>query len=205
MDKGETAHASACEEEGERKDGGDTRHRVLHEREVKVVRQPGDGNCLFHCLCYGSVGRTSDAEAKKLRVQIARYIRDHEETRIGGVTIGEWVTVEIDTQCQHYAAAMEKKGWGGAIELAVFASAWDARVQTFKAVKNEFGETLYASTAGFGNARSAMQINLLFVGDNHYDILRFRKRGWTHNGHGRWMREPTAADQREAQHSTKLL
>ena len=129
---------------------------------------------------------TSDAEANYLREQIARYIRNNEEKRIGGVTVGEWVTVETRAQCRAFAARMEEEGWGGAVELAAFSSTWDARIQTCMADKNRSREAQYTPIAGFGEMESPLHIKLLFAGGNHYDNLFLLNRDkWKQNGHGR--------------------
>ena len=81
---------------------------------------------------------------------------------------------------------MERHGWGGAIEMAVFAKVRNARVQTYTVATSSGGDVSYKPGAGFGDRESPLQLNLLFQGGNHFDSLAPRRHGWSPVGHGRW-------------------
>lgn len=65
--------------------GGDGGSFTL--RSARVVRQPGDGSCLFHSMAYG-LGGTS---ATSLRRDIADWIAAHPRHEIAETPVSDWV------------------------------------------------------------------------------------------------------------------
>ena len=88
---------------------------------AELIRQPGDGSCLFHSLAYGLSGRSSNTKvSRKLRLDIANFIREHPEHKIAGVTIADWVHLDSELSVDAYSKTMTKESsWGGALEIAV--------------------------------------------------------------------------------------
>ena len=161
----------------------------LSGMKFEVVKQPGDGSCLFHCLNYGLSGNSSSEDAMTLRARLAKHIRDNASTYYGVAPLCQWVAMERGMGCKEYADEIEKSGWGGAIELAVFAKAWHARIQTYTAATSSGGGTVFRPMAAFGEVGCSPRIRLLFGGGNHYDVIVPRPRRhveWQRRGHGRW-------------------
>ena len=65
--------------------GGDGGSFTL--RSARVVRQPGDGSCLFHSMAYG-LGGTS---ASSLRREIADWIAANPRLEIAETPVSDWV------------------------------------------------------------------------------------------------------------------
>lgn len=76
-------------------DGG-KRFVLRHGREV---RQPGDGSCLFHSLCFGLNGgqKHGHLRAGQLRSEIAAFVQRNSHLEIAGDTLEEWV--RWDARC----------------------------------------------------------------------------------------------------------
>ena len=53
-----------------------------HFSSARIIRQPGDGSCLFHSLCFGLKDGTT---AAALRTKIAKFIRDNPDYEISGM------------------------------------------------------------------------------------------------------------------------
>eukprot|EP00971_Amphidinium_carterae_P324826 6454778-Amphidinium_carterae.1 len=84
---------------------------------AKVVRQPGDGNCLFHSLSY-SLGGT----ASSMRADICSFIEKNPDLEIAGTCLSEWITMLAGTTVEVYAKKMGKTGvWGTAQEIVACA------------------------------------------------------------------------------------
>merc|ERR1712194_621621 len=71
-------------------------------RDARMVRQPGDGSCLFHSLCYGLKlnGGGRGQEAKQLRQDPARFIAKNPQLEISGDTLEEWIKWTRKPQCE---------------------------------------------------------------------------------------------------------
>eukprot|EP00802_Teleaulax_amphioxeia_P007654 Tamp_07661.p1 GENE.Tamp_07661~~Tamp_07661.p1 ORF type:complete len:271 (+),score=56.37 Tamp_07661:968-1780(+) len=78
-------------------------------KSAKVIRQPGDGNCLFHSMSYG-LGNTN---ANKLRREIADFIRANPDLEIAETPMRDWVKWDSGTSVSEYARRMAISGWGG--------------------------------------------------------------------------------------------
>ena len=62
-------------------------------RHARVVRQPGDGSCLFHSL---SFGLQDGSTATSLRREIADFIEEHAELQIADSPLKDWVSWDSD-------------------------------------------------------------------------------------------------------------
>eukprot|EP00277_Geminigera_cryophila_P027561 CAMPEP_0179466020 /NCGR_PEP_ID=MMETSP0799-20121207/47450_1 /TAXON_ID=46947 /ORGANISM="Geminigera cryophila, Strain CCMP2564" /LENGTH=305 /DNA_ID=CAMNT_0021270613 /DNA_START=67 /DNA_END=980 /DNA_ORIENTATION=+ len=71
-------------------------------RSAKVVRQPGDGNCLFHAMAYG-IGGTN---AGTLRREIASFIKANQDLEIADTPMKDWVKYDSGTSVSTYASRM---------------------------------------------------------------------------------------------------
>merc|ERR1712176_912205 len=82
---------------------------------ARVVRQPGDGNCLFHSLAYG----LDKVTAASLRGEICTFMEKNPSLSIAGTTLSEWIQMLSGTAVGPYAKKMAKSAqWGGAPEIA---------------------------------------------------------------------------------------
>ena len=58
----------------------------------KVVRQPGDGSCLFHSISYGL---RDGSDANSLRAEICQFIQRNPEYKISETPLSDWVKVGV--------------------------------------------------------------------------------------------------------------
>ena len=154
-----------------------------------MVRQPGDGSCLFHSLSYG----LGEGNAASLRERVAAYVEASPSTCIGGSAIKDWVQWDSGLTPSAYARRMRGEGqWGGAIEIAitcklagvavhVFEPAGSAGgfrcISTFAPDEDESAGSAAESRAsgagvpGGAAARTRRTVRLLYGGRVHYDAL----------------------------------
>ncbi|CAE7224827.1 L [Symbiodinium necroappetens] len=126
----------------------------------RVVRQPGDGSCLFHALAFG-LGGTS---ARHLREEAAQLIERQPQSQIIGTALQDWVKMDSGRTVGGYVNQLRRGAWGGGIELAVLAKSRKVMVEVYEARKGGF-----ARIAKFGEGRKAVQV--LYQGRLHYDAL----------------------------------
>lgn len=135
---------------------------VKHE-DARVVRQPGDGSCLFHslscCLADGS-------DARSLRKEIVDYITSNPKTAIASLNLEDWVMFDCGETVETYAAQLSEGAWGGAIEIEVFVRLKELSVHVYE--KSHRG---YKRICTFGTDEMAGTVNLLYQGRKHYDVL----------------------------------
>ena len=81
---------------------------------AQVVRQPGDGSCLFHSMSYG-LGNTN---ASSLRREIGKFIEVNGTLEICETPMKDWVKWDSNSSVQTYARRISRSGWGGGIEMA---------------------------------------------------------------------------------------
>jgi len=133
-----------------------------------VVRQPGDGNCLFHSLAYNLGG---GATARALRKRICKYMLQNPGLEISGTPLTEWVKMSSRLPLEAYVQRMEQEGeWGGAPEIAVCAHMACVDIWVYQPCSNGF--ELIAPFSGSQNSLSCgAAVSLLYVGCMHYDAL----------------------------------
>ena len=89
---------------------------VLRASAARVIRQPGDGSCLFHSLSHG-LGDGSTAS--KLRREIAEFIAANPTLNISDSPLKDWVLWDSGSTVQQYCRKMATGShWGGGIEMA---------------------------------------------------------------------------------------
>jgi hypothetical protein len=137
-------------------------------RNATVVRQLGDGNCLFHSLVYSFSGGDSGYDsAIKLRQEIAKFIEDRPELEIAGNTIEEWVRWDQHCSAQAYARRMAVSGWGGAIEMTCFSLMRGANVHVYESAGGEE----FKRISCFNVRHPRKTVHVLYQGRCHYDAL----------------------------------
>ena len=89
---------------------------VLKHGAARVVRQPGDGSCLFHSLSHGLADGSS---ANKLRRETAEFISANPSLMISDSPLKDWVLWDSGSTVAAYSRKMSMGGvWGGGIEMA---------------------------------------------------------------------------------------
>jgi len=161
--KGRDKHKDAWTQYGKGGEGGEGGQGAVVVRNARVVRQPGDGACLFHSLAHG-VG----SSAAQLREQLASFVEESPDAEIAGTPLRDWVLWECGLAPSQYARRMRGAGqWGGAIELAIFSHAHKAAVCVYE--PDPAGGHRRISV--FGSLSSPKALHLLYGGRVHYDAL----------------------------------
>jgi len=157
-------HKDAWDRYGKGGAGGDGGSAAVVLRSAKVVKQPGDGSCLFHSLAYGL--RAGDAS--RLRAEIADFIAANPEVEVADNPIKDWVLWDSGLDPVSYAKSMRAGSrWGGAVELAVCAKLRHVCVDVY-----EQGRGGFVRISSFGESQGKPAINLLYGGRVHYDALQ---------------------------------
>eukprot|EP00930_Biecheleria_cincta_P071398 TRINITY_DN58912_c0_g1_i1.p1 TRINITY_DN58912_c0_g1~~TRINITY_DN58912_c0_g1_i1.p1 ORF type:complete len:460 (-),score=98.12 TRINITY_DN58912_c0_g1_i1:34-1413(-) len=138
-------------------------------RSARVVRQPGDGSCLFHSLSFG----LKSTDAGSLRAEIADYIAQHPGEEVAGNPIQDWVLWDSGLDPKSYALTMrDGSRWGGAVELAICAKIHDVCVDVFEKLPGGFTRiSSFGDTAAASSKSGSERIKLLYGGRVHYDAL----------------------------------
>lgn len=113
---------------------------ILPKSAYSHIKQPKDGNCLYHALSYSynylycslatSAPKTTTKpmkkskqiyNAKKLRQEITTYIQSHGSLLIHGIQLKDWINYDSQQNLSNYSKHMKTNHiWGGSIELIVF-------------------------------------------------------------------------------------
>ncbi len=99
-------------------------------KNAKVVRQPGDGSCLFHSMSYGM---KSGATATTLRNEICRFIQSNPQLSISDTPLQDWVKWDSNgSSVSEYARTMSRGSWGGGIEMACMSQLKGCNVHVYE-------------------------------------------------------------------------
>jgi len=131
---------------------------------ARVVRQPGDGSCLFHSMNYGLTG--SSAGGLKLRNDICEFMKRNPQIEVGDDTLEEWVQYENGTSVRSYVQSMQGSSWGGGIEMAVCAKMHTVNVHVFETCSKG-----YRRISAFERPSARKTLSVLYQGRAHYDAL----------------------------------
>lgn len=146
------------------KDLGKGGKRVI-VRSGRVVRQPGDGSCLFHSMAYG-LGGTS---GRRLRSEICNYMRNHPNADIAGNPLKDWVKWDANQSVDRYARAMSGSRWGGGIEMAVCAKMKGVNIHVYE--RRGWFSGGYERISCFETPGARRTISVLYCGGIHYDAF----------------------------------
>jgi len=140
-------------------------------KSARVVRQPGDGSCLFHSLNYGlNQGGLGSSSAQSLRREIASFLQQNPSLTIAGDTIEEWVRWDASSSVESYSRRMAMSGWGGGIEMAACSLLKNVNVHVYEnAMRSCGGE--FKRISCFDSPNAARTIHVLYQGGVHYDAL----------------------------------
>lgn len=151
-----------------KKSAADNNSKTAHVlRNARVVRQPGDGSCLFHSLAYGL-----GTDATRLRAEIADHISSNPDSLVADNPIQDWVLWDAGTDVKSYARTMRSGSrWGGAVELAVCAEIKGLPIHVY-----ERGSSGLVRISSFGgDAAHGRVVNVLYGGRVHYDAIEVGK------------------------------
>jgi hypothetical protein len=130
----------------------------------RCVKQPGDGSCLFHSLCYGL---NDGSSARRLREELASFIARNPKLSIAGDTLEEWVQWDSNSSASSYARRMSTGGWGGGLEMAACSLMKRVNVHVYQR-----GGGGYKRISCFDCPQPADKtINVLYQGGVHYDAF----------------------------------
>jgi hypothetical protein len=143
---------------------------LLHA--VRVVRQPGDGSCLFHSLAHFLGG-----SASSLRAETAAFAAANADFELGGSPLRDWILWDSGLSPEEYAKRMGTGShWGGAIEIAICSLARRARIAVYE--KRNSGWQRISDfdlcSGSAGSTRGPLRgkpIRLLYSGRVHYDAM----------------------------------
>ena len=144
---------------------------VLRRDACRVIRQPGDGSCLYHSLSHGL---RDGSTAHGLRRQIAAFIESNPSLEISDSPLKDWVLWDSGNSVATYCRRMAQGGvWGGGIEMAAVSHM--KRVNVFVYQASAGG---YKRISGFEASPSAgsKAVRVLYGGGVHYDALELTRR-----------------------------
>lgn len=141
---------------------------------AKVIRQPGDGSCLFHSMSYGlSDGSSSGMNASRLRAEICDFIRNNPQHKICETPLEDWIKWDSGGSCGMYANKMSRGSWGGGIEMAVTSHIKGCNVHVYEKA-GWGGVGGYRRISAFDhpdNPERRRCIKVLYCGGVHYDAI----------------------------------
>jgi len=130
---------------------------------ARVVRQPGDGSCLFHSLSFGLSG---NSEGLTLRKEICDFISRNPDIDVGDNPLKDWVTYEGGATVQSYASKMGGSAWGGGIEMAAFTKMKGVHVHVYESCGKGYKRISFFESPG-----ASKTVSVLYQGRAHYDAL----------------------------------
>ena len=145
----------------------------LRASQARVVRQPGDGSCLFHSLSYGLGGGGGGGGAGALRREIASFVAKNPTLEIAGDPLSDWVAWDSGRSVAAYARAMASGGWGGGIEMAACARLKQVNVHVYERQRGgNFKRISCFDCSEVGGGRNARKtVHVLYCGGIHFDAL----------------------------------
>ena len=114
---------------------------------ARVVRQPGDGSCLFHSM---ACGLKNGSNAGSLRKEVCDYMQRNANTEIMETPLGEWIKYDSHCGVQEYVSSMRRGAWGGGLEMAVVALKKGVLIDVYESRQGGF-----ARIARFGTSSKA--------------------------------------------------
>ena len=169
---------------GDRDDHPDARNRAPHEglgsdggravlRQARVVRQPGDGSCLFHSLAHGlRDARVADYDHRRLRQALMDWLARHEDLKIADTPVRDWVLWDANQAVPAYVGRMRIGGWGGGIEMAACARKFRVDVHVYERSPAGARHPFKRISRFDAPARPPRgRVDVLYCGGVHYDGL----------------------------------
>jgi hypothetical protein len=151
---------------------GQANKENIPRSEVIIKEAKGDGACLFYCL----VGDNSRVAAQILRVQVAQFVEQNLDQRLGtsSITVREALTQRGLTPGAYNQSIMLPSTYGGELELFFIAQMQQRQVKVFMDQGQCFGEV-----AHFGNVGELTRLLYrprTMEAKPHYDIIQMKER-----------------------------
>ena len=142
---------------------------ILRHGSARVVRQPGDGSCLFHSMCYGL---KDGSNASGLRREVAKFIENNPSLTISDSPLKDWVQWDSGTSVGAYARRMSTGGvWGGGIEMAAVSHMRRVNVFVYQAAGGGYKRISSFESPSAGGGAKPKTVRVLYGGGVHYDAL----------------------------------
>ena len=141
-------------------------HAIVSSSSARVIKQPGDGSCLFHSMSYGL---KDGSNASALRASICDFIRKNPTLRISDTPLSDWVKWDSGTSVSDYASRMSRGSWGGGIEMASVSKMKGVNVHVYERCSGGFKRI--SAFDHPDNAESRKVVRVLYCGGVHYDAL----------------------------------
>lgn len=135
---------------------------------MKVIRQPGDGSCLFHSMSYGL---KDGSNANSLRAEICKFISNNPSFKICDTPLSDWVRWDSESNCADYARRMSRGSWGGGIEMACVSRIKSCNIHVYE---KSFLSGGYKRISAFDYPDEPQKrncIKVLYQGGVHYDAI----------------------------------
>lgn len=132
-------------------------------RSGRVVRQPGDGSCLFHSLSYGL---RDGSNASSLRRDICSFINKYPQTRIADTPLSDWIKWDSGGNVGGYTRRMSAGAWGGGIEMASVSIMKEVNVHVYE--RSGSGFTRISAFDHPQSPETRRTIRVLYCGGVHY-------------------------------------
>ena len=135
-------------------------------RDARVVRQPGDGSCLFHSMSYGL---KDGSNATRLRSEICAFIKKNPNLEISDTPLSDWVKWDSGSSVAEYASRMAYSAWGGGIEMASLSVMKGVNVHVYERMNGCFKRI--SAFDHPDNPENRKTVKVLYCGGVHYGNL----------------------------------
>lgn len=144
--------------------------RSLSFDDVRSVRMPGDGSCLFHSLAYGLAQFGCREDGPRIRQRIAAFIEQRPDFEISSSPLKSWVDWDSRTTVGSYASRLASGNtWGGAIEMAACAQIFGVDVAVYE--QDSYRERYRRISDFLTDQRPRGAVLVVYLGRAHYNAL----------------------------------
>mmetsp|Transcript_16718 Transcript_16718/g.25113 ORF Transcript_16718/g.25113 Transcript_16718/m.25113 type:complete len:261 (+) Transcript_16718:42-824(+) len=135
-------------------------------RNGRVIRQPGDGSCLFHSMSYGLRDGSS---ASSLRREVCTFIKRNPNMEIADTPLSDWIHWDSGESVGSYTRRMSMGAWGGGIEMAAVSLMRGVNIHVYE--RSGLGFTRISAFDHPNSPETRQTIRVLYCGGVHYDAL----------------------------------
>ncbi len=114
-----------------------------------VVKQPGDGSCVFHSLASGLSRLGIVLTGKQLRNEVAVWMPAHVTTVLVGSTLEDWILTDLKMSVAAHANDISNDAWGGSIEMVVVAYMFKSEIRVFERSSSDGGANSFKLISRF--------------------------------------------------------
>jgi hypothetical protein len=159
-------HKSAWENYGKKGVVSENREVTYAAADCNIIRQPGDGSCLYHSLAYG-LRPIQNVSAANLRKQIASFMEKTPDVEIADTPLSDWVKYDSGASAGEYAKMMSYGSrWGGAIEMAACTRLFNVNVHVYSRTSKG-----YTRISTFANKDARQTVSVSYEGNCHYNTI----------------------------------